>query len=278
MAEALTIESEEIALQQYCEFNSSQIMVSGDIYWPVPPSNWSLGGDQVHVWAAHLDLLPEALGGFRSILSKEELRRANRFRFETYRERFIAARGILRTLLAPYLKCAPDKLDFSYGPKGKPALADEFSGSGLFFNLAHSEELALIAITRLSPIGIDIEKIRPMSDLDELVERFFSVRESALFQKLPDEQKNPAFFNLWTRKEAWLKATGEGIGDLLNRVEVTFLPGEHAQFLSLPQNSGSISDWTLRPLEPSNSFVGAVALPNLQFSISSFQFSITRFP
>jgi len=278
MAEAFTIENEDIAPELLGEFNSLQIMVTGDIHWPLPPSNRSLGGNQVHVWAANLDLLPEALGRCRSALSQEELQRADRFHFETHRNRFMAGRGILRTLLATYLECAPDKLNFSYGPNGKPALADELSQSGLFFNLAHSDDLALIAVTRLGPIGVDVERIRPMPDSDELVERFFSVRESALFQKLPDEQKNLAFFNLWTRKEAWLKATGEGIGDLLNQVEVTFLPGEPAQFLSLPQNSGLTNDWTLRRLEPASSFVGAVASRNLQFSISHFRFSIDQFP
>src|SRR5262249_48669543 len=138
------------------------------------------------------------------------------------------------------------------------------------------EDLALIAITRLGAIGVDVEQIRPVADAGELVERFFSPRENILFTALPDNQKNAAFFNLWTRKEAWLKATGEGIAHSLNRVEVTFLPGEPAQLLALPEKPGLISDWTLRALTPASGFVSAVALPNLQFAICNLQFAIPK--
>jgi 4'-phosphopantetheinyl transferase len=170
------------------------------------------------------------------------------------------------------LHSRPDELRFEYGPNGKPKLAAPLVESRVFFNLAHSEDLGLIALTRLGPIGIDVEQIRPVTDADELVTRFFSSRETALFQTLPTSQKNTAFFNLWTRKEAWLKATGEGIAHSLNRVEVTFLPGEPAQLLGLPETPGLKSDWALRELTPATGFVGAVALPDLQFSICNYQF------
>jgi len=186
--------------------------------------------------------------------------------FETHRNRFITARAVLRSLLANYLDCAPEDLQFDYGANGKPALAGRLADSGLFFNLAHSEDLALIAVTRLGPIGVDIEQIRPISDVDELVGRFFSPRENALFQSVPADQKNIAFFNLWTRKEAWLKATGEGIAHSLSRIEVTFLPGEPASLLALPETSRSNSGWVLRELLPAPGFVGAIVLPDSRLS------------
>ncbi len=276
MVEALTIGNEEIVSWPFHELNSSRFTMPNDIFWPLPPDGLSLGASDVHVWAAHLDPDPDALARLANILSTEEQARASRFRFERHRNRFIIARAVLRSLVATYLDCAPDELQFEYGPNGKPALATPFAESGLSFNLAHSEDLALVAVTQLGPIGVDVEKIRPVSDADKLVARFFSARETALFQSLPAAQKNNAFFNLWTRKEAWLKATGEGIAHSLNRVEVTFLPNEASRLIALPEGSGPSEAWILRELLPGRGFVGAVALPNLQCSICNFQFSISE--
>jgi 4'-phosphopantetheinyl transferase len=275
MVEAFTIRSEEIASGPFDELNLSQSMAPSDIFWPTPPNHVPLAANGVHVWAARLDLPSEALVRFTGLLSQEEHARAARFRFERHRNRFVAARGVLRSILATHLDSAPDELQFEYGPNGKPVLIG-LAQSGLFFNLAHSENLALIAVTRLGPIGVDVEYVRPMADADELVARFFSARENVRFETLPANQKDTAFFNLWTRKEAWLKATGEGIGHLLNRVEVTFVPGEPAQLLALPEKPGLSWDWILRELTPAKGFVGALAFPNVRFSICNFQFSTSE--
>jgi 4'-phosphopantetheinyl transferase len=274
MVEALTIRSEEIATWPFDELNPSRFMAPNEILWPLPPDPCPLAPTDVHVWAVRLAPDPDALARLGNILSTEEQARASRFRFERHCNRFITARGVLRLLLAKYLGCAPDRLEFVYGTNGKPALAGELAESALFFNLAHSEDLALIAVAQLGKIGVDVEQIRAVTDANELVERFFSPRESALFHTLPANQKDVAFFSLWTRKEAWLKATGEGIAHSLNQVEVTFLPGEPAGILALPEDSAPGSDWALRELIPATGFVGAVALPDVQFSILSFQFSI----
>jgi len=276
MGEALTIERQEIASWPFDELTSSRVTMPNDILWPLPPAQPNLSATDVHVWAAQLDLSPGALASLAAILDEAESARATRFRSHTHQNRFIAARGALRSILGTYLDCAPDELQFDYGAHGKPALTGRFAECGLFFNLAHSEDLALLAVTRLGPIGVDVERVRPMADADELVERFFSPRENALFQQLSCDKKNVAFFNLWTRKEAWLKATGEGIAHSLNRVEVTFLPGEPAQLLSLPECSDSTEKWALHELLPAPGFDGAVALPNLQFSICNFQFPIPK--
>jgi 4'-phosphopantetheinyl transferase len=276
MVEALTFRSEAIASRPLDELNISQSMASNDIFWPTTPNQVSFAANDVHVWAARLDLPSEALARFTGLLSQEEHARATRFRFERHRNRFIAARGVLRSILATHVGPAPDELQFEYGPNGKPGLTGCLAQGGLCFNLAHSEDLALIAVTHLGPIGVDLEYVRPMADADELVARFFSVRENARFETLPANQKDAAFFNLWTRKEAWLKATGDGIGHLLNRVEVTFLPGEPAQLLALPEKAGLSRDWILRELIPAKGFVGAVAFPSVRFSICNFQFSTSE--
>jgi 4'-phosphopantetheinyl transferase len=278
MVETLTIDREEIASWPSDELDLSQFMDQKDLLWPLPPAQVSLGATDVHVWAANLDLPIETLAHFACTLSEQEQQRAARFHFDKHHNRFIAGRGILRALLASYLDRTPDEVQFVYGSNGKPALAGQFALSGLHFNLAHSENLALIAVTRLGAVGVDVEEIRPISDADELVERFFSLRENAQFRQLSPDQKDLAFFNLWTRKEAWLKATGEGIGHSLNRVEVTFLPGEPASLLALPAGVLSRDEWFLRELLPAGGFVGAIALPNLQSSIRNFQFSTLEFP
>jgi len=246
------------------------------ILWPSPPPQLSLEQSAPHVWAARLDVPAAARANFASTLSPLETERAARFHFARHRDRFIAARGLLRSLLGHYLQIVPSKIEFDYGPNGKPLLPGAFAKEQLHFNLTHSEDLALIAVARGEPVGVDVERIRTLSDADELVSRFFSVRENASFQKLPESQRPAAFFNLWTRKEAWLKATGEGIAHSLSQVDVTFLPAEPARILALPDNSGPGSDWALRELIPATGFVGAVALPDVQFSILNIQFSIPK--
>lgn len=248
-------------------------MVLNDILWSLAPTWPTLGTTDVHIWAANLDLPADALSRFLATLSNDERERAARFHFDRHRNRYIAGRGIVRSLIARYLDSQPGALQFSYNPNGKPALSGRFANPGLDFNLAHSENLALFAVTRGGAVGIDVEKIRPMTDADELVARFFSPRENALFQKLAQEQKTIAFLNLWTRKEAWLKATGEGIGHLLAKVEVTFLPNESARFLTLPEHAGTNADWLVRELKPASDFIGAIALPEIQSSIFQFQYS-----
>jgi 4'-phosphopantetheinyl transferase len=200
------------------------------------------------------------LAKFHATLAPVERERAARFRFERDRNRFMVGRGALREILGHYLQIDPIKVEFIYGPHGKPLLADNGREGGWQFNLAHSDALALVGVTCAGNIGVDIERIRPVNDVDELVARFFCPREIAAFHALPEEQKPIAFFNLWTRKEAWLKATGEGIGHSLNRVEVAFLPGEAARLLSLPEGPHAGDYWTLHQLDPAPGFAAALAV------------------
>ena len=236
-------------------------MRADDISWPFPPPDWSFASRGLQVWAVALDVTQAALAEFHATLAPVERERAGRFRFERHRNRFVVGRGVLRAILSRYLQTEPGTIEFCYGPNGKPLLMHGSQEGGLLFNLAHSEGLALIAVTRAGQIGVDVERIRPVHDADELVTRFFCPREIAAFHNLPEAQKPIAFFNLWTRKEAWLKATGEGIGYSLNRVEVSFLPGEAARLLSLPEGPHAAVQWTLHHLAPAPSFAAALAVP-----------------
>jgi 4'-phosphopantetheinyl transferase len=256
-------------------------MLCNEIDWP-PPPDWPLtwprqrrqptparaGACEVQVWAARLSVARDTLDRLAATLSLSERERAARLRFERDRARFIAGRGLLRTILSRCLELDPAELEFSYGAYGKPVLAGAFAECGLQFNVAHSQDLALFALTCGGPVGVDVERIRPLAETGELVVRFFSTRECAAFKKVAEEQKTAAFFNLWTRKEAWLKATGEGIGALLKRVEVSFLPGEPARLLGLPAEAQSAARWSLLDLSPGSGFAAAlaVAAPEVRLS------------
>jgi 4'-phosphopantetheinyl transferase len=224
------------------------------------PAPSSLADGEIHVRAASLQLAAEQLAGLADTLSAAEKERAGKFKFDRHRNRFIAGRGWLRATLAAYLQTNPARLDFVYSVQGKPALSPEFDPAQIHFNLAHSEDLALLAITRIGPVGIDVERIRQVKDAAELVARFFCARENELFQQLPASEKPAAFFNLWTRKEALLKATGEGIGKALSEVEVSFLPGEPARLVGIAGDADRAAQWRLHELSPAPGYVGAVAI------------------
>jgi 4'-phosphopantetheinyl transferase len=228
--------------------------------WPAAPAELRLVGHEIHVWASSLSVSSDVLTGLTATLSPLEKEHAGKFKFDLHRNRFIAGRGLLRTILGRYLQISPSKLDFAYSPQGKPALDLKSGGAGLHFNLAHTEDLALFVVTRVGPVGVDVESIRPVKEMSDLVARFFSQRENELFQKLPTSTKPRAFFNLWIRKEALLKAAGEGIMCSLNLVEVSFLPDEPARVLAISGDSEKAASWSLHALSPAPGFVGAVAI------------------
>jgi 4'-phosphopantetheinyl transferase len=234
---------------------------TGTLYWPKGSAEFTLDGTDLHVWAFRLDQPTASLPGLADVLSSEERDRAAGFHFQRHRNQFIAARGLLRIILSRYLRRAPQRLQFGYGKYGKPELRTAPNAGAVQFNLAHSETLALLAITQTAPVGVDVERIRLVEDMDELVVRFFSARENAKFQELSSDQKSEAFFNLWTRKEAWLKATGKGIGQDLHRVEVSFLPGEAARLVRVPKRLEALGQWSLHDLHPAPDFIAAVAVP-----------------
>jgi 4'-phosphopantetheinyl transferase len=230
------------------------------IEWPGRSDAAPLAANEIHVWAVALDALPEALQNFSTTLSPEETERAKKFKFEKHRNRYIAGRGALRAILGPYLHLPAPELRFVYLSNGKPALGEDFANAGIHFNLAHTEDLALVAVTRIGRIGVDVERVRPVKNLDELVARFFSSRENDLFQKVPEPQKPAAFFNLWTRKEALLKATGEGITRSLSLVEVSFLPGDAARLMAISGDEAAARAWYMHELTPGMGFTAAVAV------------------
>jgi 4'-phosphopantetheinyl transferase len=230
-----------------------------------------LSNGEVHVWAFSIEDSGYGFDGFATVLAKEELERAERFRFARDRSRFVFGRAQLRHILSSYLQIEPGEISFAYSAKGKPFLRPVGTLSGLMFNLAHSEDLAVLAVTRSGQVGIDLEKIRSLPDADHLVSRFFSPEEAATFGTMPENQRLAAFFNLWTRKEAWLKATGEGIGGGLDKIEVSFIPREPARFLTLGQAEARAANWDLHEITPAVGFTGAVVVGATKSKIQCWQ-------
>lgn len=228
------------------------------ILWPAAGPEQAIRGEEgIDVWCAALDLAAEELARLERTLAAEERARAGRFVFERDRERFVAARGLLRQILAAYRGAPPEALRFRYSAKGKPALED--AGAGLEFNLAHSHGLALYAVAWRRPVGVDVERVREDIDVEGIAGRFFSPKEAAALRAIPQAERVRAFFRCWTRKEALLKAWGEGLPFGLNRFSVS-LAAREARILETPFTPSESGRWWLYPLEPAPEFVGALAV------------------
>jgi 4'-phosphopantetheinyl transferase len=240
-------------------------------WWPPPPDTWTLAADEIHLWCAPLDV-PEAVQHeLAQTLAAEERQRAEQFRFPHHRRRFIVARGTLRFLLGRYLQVPPAQVQFAYGGHGKPALV----GTPLHFNLSHSHELALYAVLRGQEVGIDVESLRTISDALQISQRFFSPREYAVLSSLAPEHRDQGFLNCWTRKEAFIKALGEGLSHPLDRFNVALVPGEPAQLLSINGEAQPAADWLLQELAPAPGYVGALAVRGRDWRLACWCFAAT---
>jgi 4'-phosphopantetheinyl transferase len=232
---------------------------------PFPALDSGKMGNEIHVWHAVLDCGGDLPGELEASLSPDEKARADRFHFKNDRNRFVAARGLLRKLLGAYLRRAPAGLEFSYGQHGKPALSGENTASGLCFNLSHSSGLAVYAIARERNLGVDVEHIKPDSAGENIATRYFSEREAGALQGLPPEARIKGFFHCWTRKEAYLKATGMGLQIPLDSFSVSVSPGEPAHFLG-----GVEPCWHLATYDPAEGYVAALAYDGGPCSIQYF--------
>ncbi len=233
--------------------------------WLAPGNHPPLASDEVHVWRFSLDPGRAALVGYHDTLTYEESTRAARFRFPEGRRRFTAARGALRALLARYLSCRPDAVSLRYGDHGKPSLEDETAP--LRFNLSHSGELGLIAVTRGRELGVDIEHVRENLEAQALADRFFTRREAALLAAGPELQRQETFFRLWTCKEACLKACGRGLSLPLNQVEIALAPDQPAALSASASAGLGGGDWELHELRPDGGYVGAVVAEGIGWTL-----------
>ncbi len=207
--------------------------------------------DEVHIW--RIDL---AKAGNFELLSPDEKARAMRFRFATHRDRYISGRSFLRLTLARYVETAPERLDFEYTHFGKPFLKD----SKIRFNLSHSEDLGVLAITLGREIGVDVERIRQQKDILNVAERFFAAPERAALRSLPAPERAAGFYRCWTRKEAYIKARGDGLSLDLNSFVVSLLPQEPAALLAANDGPDEVSRWRMFTLDLHPKYAAALAV------------------
>jgi 4'-phosphopantetheinyl transferase len=224
-----------------------------------------LGAKGVHVWQSRLDeqFVPE----LQPSLSADELERAARFHFAKDRNQFIVARGLLRKLLAGYLDVSPAELRLSYGEMGKPSLDSNGPGS-LKFNLAHSNAMAIYAFTRGREIGVDLEYMKEGVATEQIASRFFSPREIATLKALPADLQKQAFFDCWTRKEAYIKARGKGVPSMLDQFNVSLGPGEPAALLD--SEADDISRWSMQTLSVAPGYAAALVVEGHDWLLRTF--------
>lgn len=228
--------------------------------WQQPPEDLSLPHGEVHVWRIFLDESLPRLHKLAALLSEDERARAARFRFERDRQRFITARAAFRTILARYQGCEPQALRFDYNAYGKPSLTAEFGGHALGINMAHSQDLALCAVVRGRQLGVDVEQVRALADMEGIAQRFFSPSECAVLNSLAEGEKCEAFYRCWTRKEAFIKACGEGLSMPLDSFEVTLAPGEPAKLVSVEGDPQKAARWSLVALAPAAGYAAALVV------------------
>ena len=216
--------------------------------WLAPPCTLTLPFGEVHVWRTELDV-NELQESITRTVSPDEIVRASRFRFQRDQVRFLACRGVLRSILARYLECGQADISFSYESSGKPKVAAPARGQSLEFNLSHSGGYAVYAVAFKKRVGIDLEQFRADISYEQIAKQFFSPEERDHIRSLPESRRLAAFFFIWTRKEAYVKATGEGLSVPLDSFSVaapniypSFTPGK-------VRDRYSGGHWSLRDLE-----------------------------
>lgn len=234
-----------------------------------------LGGvaeQEVPLWVVDLDCSPERPSALLECLSSDERARAGRFRFDRDRRRYVVARAALRRVLGNVVGVPASQIAFEYGPYGKPALASP-AGARVEFNVSHCEGLALIAVAAGRRVGVDLERVAAGASRQPIAERFFSPTEIAALRALPVASQDEAFFACWTRKEAYIKARGEGLSIPLDAFSVSLGPGEPAALLDGPGGRDGIQTWSLTSLTPAPGFIAAVAVEGEDWRLLLRRFS-----
>lgn len=237
----------------------------------VNPESWPvLGDDEVQVWLAHLPSARDSLAALAAVLSPDEVERAARFRSPAHQERARMTRGILRILLGRHLQTDAREILFTYNEHGKPALAPS---RRMHFNLSHSGDYAAFVITRLGAVGVDVERVREdMTQLEEIACRYFAASEQAQLQSVAEGDRVRAFFTLWTRKEAFVKARGDGVCSGLEQFEV---------LLSVPRlarihgDSQAAANWSMAEFPPVPGYSGAVVVHTPMCAVSFWNWRAT---
>ncbi len=236
-------------------------MSSDTDIWEVPGAPWPpLPDDEVHVWRVCVSRTEPRLAELEPLLAPEEATRAARFKVAHGRLTFTLGRGLLRVLLGNYVGQPPTALQFTTNAHGKPALLPGPGDGGLQFNLSHSGDWLVYAVTRGRAVGIDVERMRLLTTLTDLARRFFAPREVAQLLALPQGQRQEAFFHCWARKEAYIKAVGRGLNIPLDQFEVSLVPGESARLVAASEEAAVPGPWGMQALTVAVGYAAAIAV------------------
>jgi 4'-phosphopantetheinyl transferase len=228
--------------------------------FPNPRHLMKLCETEVHLWQIQLANQEWGLQYLRSLLSPDEVQRADRFYFEKHKRRFIVARAATRVILATYVGRAPHELAFSYGAKGKPELSLPQNSPKVQFNLSHSEDLALLAVTLQHRVGVDIEFIKHDLAIDEIATRCFSEVEIKILRALPQAERTKSFYSWWTRKEAFIKAIGKGLSIPLESFSVNTGPNIIPSLSWVDLEPEEISNWQVHDISAPHGYAAALVV------------------
>jgi len=233
----------------------------------LPANRIDLPPGDVHVWCVFLDEMDSCRSELEQTLSGEEQARANRFRLERDRARYVIGHGILRTILGSYLDVEPEALEFCCGINGKPLLTNRFGPETIRFNISRSYGLALYAFSRDRDLGVDIEKMKPVPEMDRIVAQFFNPLEIKKYYLTPANERMVAFFRCWTRKEAYLKATGDGLFRPLDTFSILTDCDGIPRIIHNGKKQEAPDDWTIRDLSVREGYVAAIAFRSSQYRL-----------
>jgi 4'-phosphopantetheinyl transferase len=241
-------------------------MNSQEIPWVSPPSSFSLADNEVHVWRVPLEQSASKIKSFAEILSPEEQGRAANFYFDRDCRRFTVSHAMLRMILGQYLSLRPEQIQFETNSFGKPFVSAKVNPNQVRFNLSHSNELALLAFTQHREVGIDLEFVRPIPEAQQIAEKTFAEGENAAIQTLPEALRTRAFFNCWTRKEAYIKALGNGLSTPLSDFEVSVDSDPRLLHVhGLPEETAR---WSFHAFIPASGYIAALVVEGNNHRIS----------
>lgn len=236
----------------------------------------TISSGTVHLWQFDLAISKDQVGLYRDLLSRDENQRADRFYFDRDRIHFIAGRAAVRTILARYLHVIPKTIIFSYASNGKPELAGGLEESGLKFNLSHSHNRALLGVVINSHIGVDIEFINHEFATEEIAQRFFAPGEVARLQAIPPQERAAAFFSCWTRKEAYIKAVGQGLSLPLDSFEVAFGPGVEPSLLRVESSPDEAGRWSMYNVPAVEGYAAAAIIEGKKHKLDYHEWNWTQ--